>query len=114
MNAKIVTRQEFTSPANASVKELPDDSNMEIVIRNALTAQGLLPSETKDVEQVALLAKELAAHSRCLKTPELSLLLELLSVLVLMSKSERSVRGYYLGHIRDTISRLKAMLRSDA
>ena len=114
MTAKTVTKPEPTQAANASAPELLDVQLEGSSIKFALSVQAAKTPATPDAEQAVLLVRELAALSQCLKTRELSLLLELLSLLARTSQLEESESAYYSGHIQGTISHLREMLKYDA
>lgn len=113
MTVKIATKPESTSTVNANAEVLPDAYSMESSIRNVIFAAAPKTIETADAVQAASLVAELVRLSSCLKTPELSLLLELLSVLVLTSRLGESERGYYSGRIQAITFHLREMLRLD-
>ena len=114
MTAKTATKPESTQAANASAPELLDVLLEGSSIKFALSVQAAKTPATADAEQTVYLARELVALSQCLKTRELSLLLELLSLLAQTSRLEESESEYYSGHIQGTISHLREMLKYDA
>src|SRR5271156_7248357 len=114
MSAKIATKLESTKPASASDVAHLTVCRVVNSIKSARIAAAQKTLETADEIQLALLVKELVALSSCLRMRELSLLLELLSLLAQTSALEESESAYYSGHIQGTISHLREMLKYDA
>jgi len=114
MTVKIAMKPGSTQAANASAMVLQDVQLEGSLIKFALSVQAAKTPATADEEQTVYLARELVVLSRCLKTRELSLLLELLSLLARTSQLEESESAYYSGHIQGTISHLREMLKYDA
>lgn len=114
MSAKIVMKQGFIPLASVNEKELPDEKSEVRSIKLAPSVTDQKKLETIAEEKLAeSLVTELEAHSRFLRTPELSLLVELSSVLARSAKLEKLAREFYSEPTQDIISLSKEMQKSE-